>query len=190
MGGEVGSRGGDGFKLVFVRRAGADGRDGAAAMRLEFQIGPIDGRGDKVPQPDLHDGRNLVEKRRLRIVRPFVGRRDPKAPREPLGFQRSITETLAGGGEERIHGLLGDVGIVLIAFALNSPILARNRQRDKIDAQIMPGAKIRAKREIAPQPHLVEHAFVLRQVEKICPHQFFELRALLGLGKRVGTVFP
>ena len=190
MGGEVGSRGGDGFKLVFIRRARNGGRNGAAAMRLEFDQGPIDGGRDKIPQPDFHDGRNLVEKRRLRIIRPFVGRRDPKAAREPLGFQCSITETFAGGGEERIHGFLSDVGIVLIAFALNSPIPARHRQRNKIDAEVVARAKILAKRKIAPQPHLVKHAFVLWQIEKVCAHQLLELRAFLRFGKRVGTVLP
>ena len=99
-----------------------------------------------------------------------------------------VAKLLHRRGDKGIDIGLLNVRSFLIALALNRPILAFNRPRNKINADIMPRPEILAKWEVAPKPNLGKASRILRIGPKIRPHQLLKARPLVGLGKRLAAI--
>ena len=90
----------------------------------------------------------------LGVASPMVGGGNPYPFGKPGGLESDlIGERAAGGGEERIHGGLVYHGILRIALALDSPIVAHLGFGHEVDARVR-ASEVLAPRKILPQPHL------------------------------------
>ena len=64
-----------------------------------------------------------------------------------------VGERAAGSGEKRIHGRLIYHGILCIALALDSPIVAHLGLGHEVNSRVR-ASEVLAPRKVLPQPHL------------------------------------
>ena len=90
----------------------------------------------------------------LGVAPPMVGGGNPNSFCKPGGLESHfVGERAAGGGEKRIHGRLVDYGILSIAFALDSPIVAHLGLGHEVDSRVR-ASEVLTPWKILPQPHL------------------------------------
>ena len=158
------------------------------AVNPLFQLRPVNRRFLEIVQVQAGDGRMLVLDRLRRVGTPVIGRRNPQAVGEACRAQRLVLEFSAGGRQERIDGRLIDGRALLIALALNGPVVAVDGECHQVDAGVR-AAEVVPAGKLVPQPDLFEQVRVLGVGLQIGLHQPLKARALVLLGEGMFSVF-
>ena len=165
------------------------GQCGLRAVEPVPQLLPVDGRIGKVAKADAAERDGLSGGGLAGVASEHVGGAHPKATGEMGGLQGiDVGELPSGGGDEGIDHGFGDDGALLVAFALNGPVVALNGSGHKVDAGVV-AAKVGTCGEIGPHPHFAELAGIAGVGKQPVGYQPFKLVTFIPFGKCATTNF-
>ena len=95
------------------------------------------------------------------LAAPIVGSRNPEAQGKRSRLVLIVDELLAGRGQKTIHSGFVNLGLFIIALALNGPEIAFHRLGNEVYARIL-ASEVFLVRKLPPEPDILELAFIPR----------------------------